>query len=321
MEQIFTKADAYNWIRRLKNTLKKHSEAMRIGEVAFDKDGNDDVYFHQVEFPLIMGKFQEEIYKATNYEIWNEKAQSFQIHDLPHLCAYIINQNNVNMGLSLLECDQYCQQINRIMVRMNKESLEAIKDKQYRDSINEIDEMLFELRGNLILENPERKIEINNAYMGVFGESEESTNPSESLTVGNVTPTKKQNGKYDGLTSTKFTATNKVGFDMLSQLYEFANNDGWFDKNEISREDFIDLMGKADFRRFYDEEKKLRTKVRFIICQISNRSIYPKEWFAQACKLLELDAKQMGKHYGISKQWLRRWERTFPDPKDGCFEG
>ena len=144
---------------------------------------------------------------------------------------------------------------------------------------------------------------------------------SDSITVSNETPTKKQNGKCDTLTSTKFKVTNKVGFDMVSQLYEFVNKDGWFDTNELSREDFIDLTGKADFRRFYDAEKKLRTKVRFIICQLSKRSIYPKEWFAQACKLLELDAKQMGKHDGITQQWLRRWERTFPEPKDGYFEG
>ena len=71
MEQILSKANAYNWINRLQDTLQKHKEAAIIGEIAQDTDGTDDVYFSKVIMPIMNNKFQEEIYHATNFNIWN----------------------------------------------------------------------------------------------------------------------------------------------------------------------------------------------------------------------------------------------------------
>ncbi len=185
MEQILSKANAYNWINRLQDTLQKHKEAAIIGEIAQDTDGTDDVYFSKVIMPIMNNKFQEEIYHATNFNIWNPQARNYQTLELSFLCAYIINNDKVNMGLSLLECAQYCQSINRIMVKMSDNGDEMIKEREYRESVNSIDTMLFELRGNLILENPERKNEINNAYMGLFVESEEAAYSEESKQPNN----------------------------------------------------------------------------------------------------------------------------------------
>ena len=84
---------------------------------------------------------------------------------------YIINENNVGMGLLLLDCAHYCRSIVHIMRILIED--ETVYEKTYSETLNSIDKMFYELCVTLTLEFPDRKEEINNAYYNTYGEKEE----------------------------------------------------------------------------------------------------------------------------------------------------
>lgn len=137
---------------------------------------------------------------------------------------------------------------------------------------------------------------------------EEHKQPSTQI-VSDETPSDVQKEKSDDLQLTKFNLKNSDDSNTISKLYDFLYNDELIEPESLSFETFLDLIGKADFRQFYIDNYKV--KVRFIIHTLSRWGIYPKEWFAQACNLLELDQKQMRKHNGITPTWHKKWERIF----------
>lgn len=140
-------------------------------------------------------------------------------------------------------------------------------------------------------------------------------NQSTFLTVSNGTTAQTQKAMAKDLNTVKFNLKNSDDSKVIAQLYDFLRNDGLFEADSLSIEDFFDLVGKADFRQFYKEELKYRTKIRHIIHHFEQKGYYPKEWFAQACKLLELETKAIQRHSGISPQWLRKWKKCFSEPK------
>ena len=171
MEQILSKADAYNWINRLQDTLQKHHEKAFFCFVAQDKDGNNDEYFRSFFTPLLCGTLQEEINKATILNYWIPEKKTWWEVDLRYLRDYIINENNVGMGLLLLDCAHYCRSIVHIMRILIED--ETVYEKTYSETLNSIDKMFYELCVTLTLEFPDRKEEINNAYYNTYGEKEE----------------------------------------------------------------------------------------------------------------------------------------------------
>lgn len=299
VEQILTNAESYNWINGLVKALQMHNESFVKCEAAFDHDKNDEMYLYVITMPMMNGFFLEEIRKASERKYWFQKAHCFDLFDLRFLCDYIINDGNLNKGLILLECAQYCRNINRIMVKIQGDSPEMICQKQYRDFLNSIGEKLDELRGILISENPDRKDEINAAYRGnIGGKTQQSINKD----------------------IVKFKLKDNENVEKLNKLYVFLSKDGWFDHDKLKIEDFFELMGNADFRPFYDENNGLRTKIRLIVHFIHKQGYYPEQWFDQACRLLELTKTQMGRHDKISASWLNKWKRDFglKNEHDSC---
>ncbi len=294
MEQILKKADAYDWISSLKKTLENH-----LSKVAFDeiKDDDEDKYFIRAIFPIMNDQFQREIQNVVFWNYWNN-GHVFQL-DLHYLCNSIIDGDKVNMGKRLLECAQYCKSIIQFLTMYRKDTPEMVKEKEYREQLTEIGHELFELCERLILEHPDQQEEIKQAYKGNLAEIiEKEMPPAQS-------PQPKKQAK--------FSLIDNADRDKIIRLYDFLSRDNWFTVDDLPLEDFLDLVGKADFRGFYDNGKKHRTKVRFIIHYLSK--YYPGEWFAQSCELLNLDAKQMGRHANISERWLKRWKNTFHEPK------
>lgn len=144
---------------------------------------------------------------------------------------------------------------------------------------------------------------------------EEHRQPTDLIISEEAETTTQKEVANDWETLLKFQLKSSDYSNTISKLYDFLINDGLFETDNLSIEQFFDLVGEADFRRFYNEKQKYRTKVRHIIHFIDKNEYYPKEWFEQACKLLNLEPKEMRKHSGIPQQWIRKWEKHFPKSK------